>query len=150
MTYNVSYEYKQINKQLFLNYCTLILGASQSGKSTILINILEELRDTIPQIIVFSSTASNAYNESNFSGNKKGSIKVHPLLIHDTLKINVLQNIIDRNQVAKKMEDYCNDYKFLLNVARKLVPEEKLIFAKKINEIKKKYNTKFLPNDIKR
>ena len=88
----------------YLNKSTILFGASNSGKSTILLEILYLLKDKVPNIFVFSPTADN---NNTFAG-----IVPEPLIFKE-LDIPKLNDIYKRQQASTKIYNTVNDIKIL-------------------------------------
>jgi hypothetical protein len=88
----------------YLNRSTILFGASDSGKSTILIEILYLLKQHVPNIFIFSPT-----NASN--GTFDGIIPSR--VLYDRLDIDILKEIYKRQQAASKIYKIANNIQTL-------------------------------------
>jgi hypothetical protein len=106
----------------YLNKSTILFGASNSGKSTILLEILYLLKDKVPNIFVFSPTADN---NNTFFG-----IVPEPLIFKE-LDISKLNEIYKRQQASTKIYNTVNDIVILKKLFDKVSTiEEKRIYDK--------------------
>lgn len=88
----------------YLNRSTILFGASDSGKSTVLIEILYLLKEHVPNIFVFSPTAED---NNAFTG-----IVPDPL-IYKTVDVNVLEAIYMRQKAATRIYNTVNNLQSL-------------------------------------
>jgi len=122
---NIKVKFLEKNAKYYLNRSTILFGASDSGKSTILIEMLYLLRDHVPNVFVFSETAE----ENNaFDG------IVPAPLIYKTVEIDVLNKLYKRQQAATKIYNTVNKLMDL----RKLF--EKVADCKSVEAAKLAYN----------
>lgn len=106
----------------YLNKSTILFGASNSGKSTILLEILYLLKDQVPNIFVFAPTAE----ENNAFDNI-----VPKSLVFQELSIEKLSQIYKRQQAATKIFNTANnikDLKYLFEIVAK--QDEKTLVEK--------------------
>jgi hypothetical protein len=122
---DIKVKFLEKNAKYYLNRSTILFGASNSGKSTILIEMLYLLRDHVPNIFVFAPTA-----EAN---NAFDGIVPAPL-IYKTVEIDILKNIYKRQQAATKIYNTVNK----LTELRKLF--EKVADYKSVEAAKLAYN----------
>lgn len=122
---DIKVKFLEKNAKYYLNKSTILFGASNSGKSTILIEILYLLRDYVPNIFVFAPTAD--------SNNAFDNIVPAPL-IFKTVDIDVLKEIYKRQQAATKIYNTVNN----LSSLRKLF--EKVADYKSVEAAKLAYN----------
>jgi hypothetical protein len=106
----------------YLNKSTILFGASDSGKSTILIEILYLLKEHVPNIFVFAPTAdsNNAFTDI-----------VPSHLIYKEVNIDILNAIYNRQQAATKMYHTVNDIQVLKKLYN-MVANEKSQHAEKV------------------
>lgn len=97
---DIKVKYLEKTAKYYLNRSTILFGASNSGKSTILIEILYLLKDHVPNIFVFAPTA-----ESN---NAFDNIVPSPL-VYKNVEINILKEIYKRAQAATKIYNTVNN-----------------------------------------
>lgn len=105
----------------FLNKSTIIYGASGTGKSTILIEILHILKDHVPNIFVFSPTADD---NNGFAG------IVPDALIFRNVDIKKLEEIYKRQQGATRIYNTVNEQKGLRTLFEKVANTKTIEFAK--------------------
>jgi ABC-type dipeptide/oligopeptide/nickel transport system ATPase subunit len=133
----VSINYIPKDYKYYLNKSTILFGASGSGKSTILIEILYLLRKKVPNIFVFCPTS-----ESNnaFDG------IVPDILIYNDVEIETLNRIYKRQQAATKLYNHVNNMKELYKLFIKINDTECMNMARKVHmnseRIIKKKNSK--------
>jgi hypothetical protein len=118
----------------YLNKSTILFGASNSGKSTILIEILFLLKEHVPIIFVFAPTA-----ESN---NAFDGIVPNPL-IYKTVEIDILKDIYERQQAATKIYNSVNKLTSLRVLFERIashthIETAKMVYANARNLINKK------------
>lgn len=122
---DIKVKFLEKNAKYYLNRSTILFGASNSGKSTILIEILYLLKDYVPNIFVFAPTA-----EAN---NAFDGIVPTPL-VYKTVDIDILTKIYKRQQAATKIYNTVNN----LTSLRKLF--EKVADYKSVEAAKLAYN----------
>jgi len=88
----------------YLNKSTILFGASGSGKSTILIDILFQIKDHVPIIFVFSPTSD--------TNNAFDGIVPAPL-VYQNVDIEILTSIYNRQQAATKIYNTVNNIQTL-------------------------------------
>lgn len=86
----------------YFNSKILIMGGKESGKTTLVRDIYNEIQDQIDEVHVFSNVSSNytditnaIYDDFNMLHNFCISAKEHL----DTRKLLIIENLIDKNQV---------------------------------------------------
>lgn len=84
----------------FLNRSVMLYGASNSGKSTIIRDILHKLKDFIPNVCVICPT-------NNLNGSYNGLIPKP--LIHTEVKESLLDDILKRQEVNVKIANLVNN-----------------------------------------
>ena len=97
---DIKIDFLEKTYKYYLNRSTILFGASNSGKSTILVEILYLLRNLVPNIFVFAPTADA---NGAFDG-----IIPSPL-IFKSVDIDTLKNIYKRQQAATKIYNKVND-----------------------------------------
>lgn len=125
------------NYKYFLNRSTILFGASGSGKSTILLEILYLLKDHVPNIMVFSPTSD--VNDA-FS-------VVPPCLVFSEINLNKLHDLYKRQQGAAKVYKKVNDKLSLEKIFKKVADERSLATVLKIKKVASAYKEK-KKNDI--
>jgi len=101
---DVKVKFLEKDHKYFLNKSTIIYGASGTGKSTIILEILHILKDHVPIIFVFSPTADD---NNAFAG------IVPDALIYRTVDIKKLEEIYKRQQGATRIYNTVNEIKSL-------------------------------------
>ena len=97
---DIRVKFLEKSPKYYLNRSTILFGASNSGKSTILIEILYLLKDHVPNIFVFAPTA-----EAN---NAFEGIVPSPL-VYKNVEISILKEIYKRAQAATKIYNTVNN-----------------------------------------
>lgn len=97
----------------FKNRTILLLGASNSGKSRIIIDIMHLLKEEVPICYIFSPT--NKVN-GTFSG------IIPESLIADDVNLECIENIFANQEERIKIYKLCNDKNILIDIAYKLEP----------------------------
>jgi hypothetical protein len=125
VTQDIKLKYLDKDYRHYLNKSTLLFGASGSGKSTIILEILYLLRDHVPNIFIFSPTAeaNNAFEGI-----------VPDQCVFKTVDIPVLEKIYKRQQAATKLYNKVNN----LHGLRLLF--EKIADYKSVESAKLAYN----------
>jgi hypothetical protein len=113
------------NAKYYLNRSTILFGASDSGKSTILLEMLYLLKDHVPNIFVFAPTAD--------ANNAFEGIVPAPLIFKD-VSIEKLEEIYKHQQAATKIYNTVNN----LTSLRKLF--ERVSDSKSMDAAKLAYN----------
>lgn len=111
----------------FLNKTTIIYGASGSGKSYIIAEIMSYLRDSIPACIVFCPT--DAQNKSY------GDRLVPAQLVHDKLTEEKIERILERQEKLVAGIALSNDEKLLESLYRRLIRRGDPIHRQSIERI---------------
>lgn len=106
----------------YLNRSTILFGASNSGKSTILIEILYLLKKHVPIIFVFAPTAD--------ANNAFDGIVPSPL-IYKNVEIEVLKDLYKRQQAATKIYNTVNNLT-ALRILFERVAEHRYVEAAKM------------------
>lgn len=101
----------------YLNKSTILFGASGSGKSTILIDILYQLKDHVPLVFVFSPTSDT---NNAFDGIVPGP------LIYQNVEIEILTSIYNRQQAATKIFNTVNNINTLKSIFVAIATPEEL------------------------
>lgn len=103
-----------VESKYFLNKMTLIYGKTESGKSTIIHDIMYSCREYIPIVTVFAPTndSNNAYTE-----------KIPFALIHKEPTIELLQNIMDRQKTVSNIYKISNNMELLKQLFDKVASE---------------------------
>jgi hypothetical protein len=133
---DIKVKFLEKNFKYYLNRSTILFGASNSGKSTILIEILYLLKDHVPNIFVFAPTAeaNNAFN----------GIIPGPL-VFKTVEIDTLNEIYMRQQAATKIYNTVNNLTYLRRLFEqvadyKIIEVAKLAYNNANAIIQKKHN----------
>lgn len=146
----------------FLDKTSVLYGGSGSGKSTIIFNILHELRNDIKQIIVIAPTDRT---NGAYSGTSTTPGVVPKPLVHHTLSEELLIKIWERQEMLTSIYKQVNDPVLLESIYMKLglgsvnkilsradvakadkiiqISDQyvdKTIVAKKVKEIEDQYN----------
>lgn len=103
------------NYKYFLNKSILLYGSSNSGKSTIMRDILYVLRQHIPAICIISPT--NSYN-------KTYDDMVPKQLIHQDVTEDLIKRIFNRQKMAVKLWNYTVDLQRLEGIYSKMPKSE--------------------------
>ena len=77
-----------LSYHMFLNRSAIIIGETNSGKTTIILDILYQLKPFVDQIVVFSKTDSQTHT---YSGGMVPSV-----LVHNRITPELLKDIYDR------------------------------------------------------
>jgi len=128
--------YLEKDAKYYLNRSTILFGASNSGKSTILIEILYLLKDHVPNIFIFAPTAD--------SNNAFGDIVPSPL-IYKNVDIKLLTSIYNRQKASAKIYNTVNDLNdlkalFLRVADRKSLELARIVSVRASNIIQNKEN----------
>lgn len=83
------------NHQLFIDKVTVLYGETKTGKSTIIVDILHEIKPFADQIIVFSPTDRNNHT---YSGTGPDDRIVPLPCIHYTISPTILKDIWERQE----------------------------------------------------
>lgn len=118
---DIKLRYLDKSDKYYLDKSTILFGASNSGKSTILLEILYLMRHKVPNIFVFSPTADT---NNAFDG------IVPPELIYKTVDIEVLKEIYNRQQAATKMFNMSNNITTLRKLFEKIASYDDIEKAK--------------------
>lgn len=118
---DVKVKFLEKDPKYFLNKSTIIYGASGTGKSTILIEILYILKDYVPTIFVFSPTADD---NNGFAG------IVPDALIFRNVDIKKLEEIYKRQQGATRIYNTVNEQKGLRALFEKVANNKTIDCAK--------------------
>jgi len=110
----------------FLNKNTILFGASNSGKSTILMEILYLLKDHVPNIFVFSPTADS---NAAFDG-----VVPNPV-IYTSIDIKALNSIYERQQGASLIYTKVNNINMLRKVFNIVADQNALNLESSIKRI---------------
>jgi hypothetical protein len=124
----------------YFNQSTILFGATRSGKSTVLMDILHQLKGMVPLIYVFSPTAEA---NNTFEG------VVPAPLIYTTVDIDRLKRIYARQQGAQKIYNKVNKMPPLQELFEKVASDKEISAAQSayqnaIRIISKKQNDKSL------
>ena len=94
----------ELNTKLFLDKIAVLYGASDSGKSTVIKNILYLLKEEIHQIVVFAGNVDciQTYLET-----------VPKPLIHRKVTAEILKDIWDRQDMLHSVYARATDLKIL-------------------------------------
>lgn len=122
---DIKVKFLEKDAKFYLNRSTILFGASDSGKSTILIEILFLLKDYVPNIFLFAPTAES---------NKAFDDIIPAPLIYKNVEIPILEEIYKRQQAATKIYNTVND----LSSLRKLF--ERVADGKSVEAAKLAYN----------
>lgn len=132
------------NIDYFLNRSVILYGASNSGKSTIIKDILFTLKKSIPNVCVICPT-----NKLNGSYDNL----IPKPLIHSDVKENLLNDILKRQSLNVKIYNLVNDFDKLKFMYNKMIDkqEEKLILLQNAyNIVKNKLSDKESLEKLKR
>jgi hypothetical protein len=118
---NIKVKFLDKNAKYYLNRSTILFGASDSGKSTILLEMLYLLKDHVPNIFVFAPTAdaNNAFKE----------IVPDPLIFTD-VSIEKLEEIYKHQQAATKIYNTVNNLTSLRKLFERVADNKSLESAK--------------------
>ena len=124
-----SYKIDQIekNSEFFLKKNVIMYGASKSGKTTIIKDIMFTLRDVVPIVYIFCPTAEsqeNMYREH-----------VPRNFVFENFEIDIFHRIFDRQKEMALVYKNVNNYKFLYNIVEDI--------DKYMPEVLRDINTKF-------
>lgn len=118
---DIKIRFLEKSHKYFLNKSTILFGASNSGKSTILIEILHLLKDYVPNIFVFAPTAD--------SNNAFEGIVPAPL-IYKNVEISILNAIYNRAQAATKIYNTVNNMDSLRKLFEKVATPKSIEMAR--------------------
>lgn len=106
---------KKASVDLFLRKNTVLFGASGTGKTTITIDAMNELKSVIPNVIVFAPTyeENGAYDDI-----------VHPELIYKDVTIELIKKIYSRQIQAAEVYRIANNVKVLGGIFSVLANDE--------------------------
>jgi hypothetical protein len=122
---DIKIKFLEKNAKFYLNRSTILFGASNSGKSTILMEILYLLKDSVPNIFVFSPTAD--------SNNAFDGIIPDPL-IFKTVDIDTLTAIYKRQQAATRIYNNVNKLPSLKKLFSLVANTEHLSMEKRMRD----------------
>lgn len=122
--------------KLFLHKTTLIFGGAQSGKTTILDEIMYLCKDIIPVVFVISSTNSS---NNTFTG------KVPPNCIMKTLKIEWLENFVKRQTDITEVSKLTNRIDILRPIFKRIASNNDIAF---VNTVIKRANELMIAIDL--
>lgn len=105
---------------------TMIYGATGTGKTTIIHDILFTLKDVIPSIVIFSSTAK-------LNGAYDGIVP--NFLIHDVIDIAKLEEIISEQEKKVKIYKNSKDLDQLYNLFTKVASSNDRMIDKQIKDM---------------
>lgn len=117
---DIKVRFLEKSARYYLNRSTILFGASNSGKSTILLEILYLLRGDVPNIFVFAPTA-----EAN---NAFDGIVPAPL-IYKTVDIEILTEIYNRQQGATKIYNTVNNLGALRELFKRVAGQSEMAAA---------------------
>ena len=106
----------------FVNRNTILYGASESGKSTVLLEMLYLMKNIVPLIFVFAPTAED-------NGAYDGIVP--PKMIHLTFDIKLLEKIFARQSAATKIYKAANNTDTLRELFE-MVANDKLMKLAKV------------------
>lgn len=122
--------FADMNPNRFLRYTTIMYGASQTGKSTLLKDILYRIKDEVPNIIIISTT-----NESN--NMYTGMVPDQCILSNPTAE--GIREILERQKITVSLYKKANNLDTLIKICD-LINE--LNTSTRINFIRKKSQEK--------
>lgn len=111
------------DKYLYLNKSTVIFGAPQTGKTTIVDEIMYLCKDSIPNIFVIAPT--NASNNT-YSG------KVPKRCIKSEMDVGWLETFLKRQRYLAEVYQNCNDLNTLKNLFIKVATDGDIRIVKSI------------------
>ena len=106
--------YYQKNVRDFLHRTTALFGPSETGKTTIIREILFLLKDVIPILVVIAPSDQS---------NEAYSSVVPPQCIHDDFNIDVIKKVYERQKIACKVYNDVNRLELLMSLF-KMVPNK--------------------------
>lgn len=118
---DIKLRFLEKDAKYYLNRSTILFGASNSGKSTILIEILYLLKNYVPNIFVFAPTADS---NNAFEG------IIPSQLIYKTVDIKKLTDIYNRQKGAAKTYNTVNNLNDLKNLFLKVADRKSLELAR--------------------
>lgn len=113
----IKIKYLEKDAKYYINRSTILYGATGSGKTTILIEILYLLKDAVPNIFVFAPTANETKDFDNI---------IPSALIYTDVDISVLTNIYTRQQAATKIYNKVNNIESIINLFKKIANPESI------------------------
>lgn len=118
---DIKVKYLEKSAKYYLNRSTILFGASNSGKSTILVEILYLLKNHVPNIFVFAPTAeaNNAFDGF-----------IPSPLIYKTVEITILKEIYKRQQASTKIYNTVNDIPALRTLFERVADNKSIDVAK--------------------
>jgi hypothetical protein len=116
--------YFKKDPKYFHRKITALYGETESGKSTIIQNIMYILRKIIPNVIIFSPTnvSNNLYTE-----------KVNKPGIFPKLSMEILEEINERQKDAVKIYDMANNMDIMKSVFLKIADDRTLAIVNSVN-----------------
>ena len=118
---DIKLRFLEKDAKYYLNRSTILFGASNSGKSTILIEILYLLRNYVPNIFVFAPTADS---NNAFEG------IIPSQLIYKTVDTKLLTSIYNRQKASAKIYNTVNNLNDLKNLFLKVADRSALELAR--------------------
>lgn len=100
----------EFNYQLFLDKSTVLYGGSSTGKSTIIVDILYQLKPHVDQIIVIAPTDPQNHT---YSGETESERVVPTPCIHYAISDKLLRDFEERQQALTSIYKKANDYQIL-------------------------------------
>jgi hypothetical protein len=128
--------YMKIKSKDFLNKSILIYGRTGSGKSTILEDIIFNLKDIIPSIVVITSTNIDAY--SNI---------IPKQCIHKEVDQNLISKIVERQEAAVEHYKKLNNLDILLPIFLKYSTQNERNDLKQYDIILNQCQNKYMNNN---
>lgn len=122
--------------KLFIHKTTLIFGGAQSGKTTILDEIMYLCKDKIPVVFVISATNTS---NNTFTG------KIPPRCIMSTLKIEWLENFIQRQVHITEVHKLTNRIDVLKPIFMRVAKNQDIAF---VNTVIKRANEHLISIDL--
>lgn len=110
--------------QILLNKSIALYGASHSGKSIIMKNMIYTLRNIVPNIIVIAPPASAEFYAPF----------VPKQLIHNMVSEELLKDIFERQKMITSLYKTVNDYDNLFKIFNKISTIEQMQMLKNLDE----------------
>ncbi|MEM3062129.1 MAG: hypothetical protein QW303_01095 [Nitrososphaerota archaeon] len=119
--------YFKIEPMTFLNKSVIIYGPSGSGKTTILKYIMYIMKDIFPLVLVFNPTNSMKHDFNNI---------VPSALIHESVSLNILNSVYQRQQISAQIYNEVNKFENLENLFYKIASPEHYNYTNELERLR--------------
>jgi hypothetical protein len=123
----------------FIRKCMIMFGANKSGKTTVLLDILKQIRPYIPNIIAYAPTADS-------NGSWKGVVPNK--LIKRVMTLGSIKEVYDRQKDAAAAYNIANDPEILRSLFQRVAKHSQMAVEDKINQLQNKMDHKLSSSNI--